>query len=65
MKKLLSVALVACFALTLTVGCGDSGTTKKSTGMTTTTSPTGKTESKDTKATGDGGAAPKGGEAAK
>ena len=34
MKKLLSAACIACFTLSLCVGCGDSGTTKKGTGMT-------------------------------
>ena len=62
MKKLLSAACVACFTLSLCVGCGDSGTTKKSTGMTTSTAPTGKTESKETK---EKETPPKGGEAAK
>ena len=52
MKKLLSAACIACFTLSLCVGCGDSGTTKKSTGATVSTSPTGATEKKETKGEG-------------
>jgi hypothetical protein len=53
MKKLLSTALVACFVLTLAVGCGDTGTTKKSTGATTSTGTGGTTKKEETKKEGD------------
>jgi hypothetical protein len=57
MKKLLSAACVACFALSLCVGCGDTSTTKKSTSVTT--SPSGSTQKTESSKSGDG-AAPKG-----
>lgn len=59
MKKLLSAALVACFALTVCVGCGDSSTTKKSTGATISTNTAGgMTKKEETKSGAADGAKP-------
>jgi hypothetical protein len=55
MKKLLSAACVACFTLSLCVGCGDSTASKKATsvGATTQAGTAGTKKTEETKKEGD------------